>query len=204
LTCVPVDPTLIAMNGPPVWLLDIDGVVNAVSAEPPDVWPADCWVRAGAACTGVDWPLLAARPVLDFVRRVHRTGRAEIRWHSTWQHEAAAVADALGLPDFAVQPSPEFHARRGQRVGGAAPVGATWWKLGAAERLVDGGRTLVWTDDDADVQLGRLAEHRLRGMSTTLILAPRTDVGLTPADLCAIDAFLGLAAAPVPQAVAAR
>jgi hypothetical protein len=193
------------MNGPPVWLLDIDGVLNAVSAEPPDVWPADCWVRAEATCTGVDWPLLVARPVLDFVWRVHRTARAEIRWHTTWQHEAAGVAHALRLPEFAVQPSPEFDARRDQRVGGAAPVGATWWKLGAAERLVDDGRTLVWTDDDADVQLGRRArEHRLRGMSTALIVAPRTEIGLTPADLGAIDAFLGLAAVAHPRAVAVR
>jgi hypothetical protein len=183
------------MNTPPVWLLDIDGVVNAISAAPhPDVWPADRWIRAEATCAGAQWPLLAAAPVLDFVRRVHRTGRAEIRWHTTWQREADGVSRALGLPEFAVQAAPEFDSWQRQRVGGATPVGATWWKLPAAEGVVDGeGRALLWTDDDAETQLGLVGgrEHRLYRLPAVLVVAPRTQIGLTPMDLLTIDAFLG-------------
>jgi hypothetical protein len=170
-------------------------VLNAISTAPhPDVWPADRWVRAEAACAGVRWPLLAARPVLDFVRRVHRAGRAEIRWHTTWQSEAAAVSRALDLPDFAVQPAPEFDSWQRQRIGGAAPLGATWWKLPAAERVADDeGRPLLWTDDDAEAQLGPAAaeRHPLYARDDVLVVVPRTEVGLTPLDLLAIDAFLG-------------
>jgi hypothetical protein len=181
------------MNRPPVWLLDIDGVVNAISVDPhPAVWPAGCWVRAEATCTGVEWPLLAAGPVLDFVRAVHREGRAEIRWHTTWQHEAAGVSRALDLPEFPVQAAPEFRSSF-QAVGGAAPVGATWWKLPAAERVVaEEGRALLWTDDDAEFQLDGWTgeEHALRRTPSVLIVAPRTHVGLAPQDLLAMDAFL--------------
>lgn len=200
------------MNRPPVWLLDIDGVVNAISVDPhPAVWPAGCWVRAEATCTGVEWPLLAAGPVLNFVRRVHRTGLAEIRWHTTWQHEAAGVSRALDLPEFPVQRAPEFGVV--QAVGGAEPVGPAWWKLPAAERVVaEEGRALLWTDDDAEVQLdGWTGEaHALRRTRSVLIVAPRTQVGLTPRDLLTIDAFLHAPAAPeapthpdAPAAVAA-
>jgi hypothetical protein len=186
------------MNRPPVWLLDIDGVVNAISVDPhPAVWPADRWVRAKATCAGVEWPLLAAGPVLDFVRRAHLAGLAEIRWHTTWQHEAADVSRALDLPEFPVQPAPEF--RSIHAVGGAAPVGATWWKLPAAQRVVaDEGRALVWTDDDAEIQLDGWTgeEQALRRTRSVLIVAPRTQVGLTPDDLLAIDAFLHASAEP--------
>jgi hypothetical protein len=183
---------LVAMNRRPVWLLDIDGVVNAISVDPdPAVWPADCWVRAAATCTGVEWPLLAAGPVLDFVRAVHRTGLAEIRWHTTWQHEAVGVSRALDLPEFPVQVAPEF--RTVQAVGGATPVGAAWWKLPAAERVVaEEGRALLWTDDDCEFQLDGWTgeEHALRRTPSVLIVAPRTHVGLAPQDLRAMDAFL--------------
>lgn len=196
LTAVFVGRTLSAMpsttDRPPVWLLDIDGVINAVAEQPDSsVWPAARWVHASATCTGVEWPLLAARPVLEFIRKVHRSGRAEIRWHTTWQHEAAGVARALGLPDFPVQPVPELAAYQHQLVGGAAPTGPAWWKLPAAQRVVGEGRALVWTDDDADAQLRRWnVEHPLYRIPSVLIICPRTEIGLTDCDLLAIDAFL--------------
>jgi hypothetical protein len=199
--------TLSAMNAPPVWLLDIDGVINAIADEPdPCVWPAGRWARATATCAGIEWPLLAARPVLEFVRKVHRTGRAEIRWHTTWQHDAARVARALGLPDFPVQPVPELASYQPQPVGGAAPVGPAWWKLAAAERVIGAEeRPLVWTDDDADAQLRRWGmEHPLYRIPAALIVCPRTEVGLTDCDLLAIDAFLcgwpsGPRTRPIPR-----
>ncbi|MBF9129495.1 hypothetical protein I0C86_11020 [Plantactinospora sp. S1510] len=94
---------------PPVWLLDIDGVLNAVTKTPdPNVWPLDQWSRGEASDGETEWPILFARPVADFIRQVHEEGRAEIRWHTTWQQEAGAVGKLLDLPTFPVQPSPEW------------------------------------------------------------------------------------------------
>lgn len=173
----------------PVWLLDIDGVINAVTDAPDGrVWPRDQWIRATATCAGIGWPLLAARPVLDFIRRVHLHGRAEIRWHTTWQHDAYDVAAALDLPRFPIQPCPEADAL--QRVGGAAPSGPRWWKLPAAVRVVrQEGRALLWTDDDAGFQLPDPAP-RLFGGTTALVVSPRTHQGLTIRHLHRIGAFL--------------
>lgn len=134
--------------------------------------------------------MVVAEPVVEFVRRVHDEELAEIRWHTTWQYQASDVGAALGLPDFPIQACPEFDTYDEQRLGGAPPVGETWWKLPAAERVLAAeGRPLLWTDDDARKELSHPgARDRLEG--THLILSPRTHVGLTPRNLRVIDAFL--------------
>jgi hypothetical protein len=184
---------------PPVWLLDIDGVINAISTRPDrKVWPVDQWVTGTATADGIDWPILAAQPVLDFVREAHESGRAEVRWHTTWQHDAGNLAKLLNLPDFAVQECPEF-AEREQRLAGLSPtaVGSGWWKYPAAERVVRiEGRALVWSDDDAEWELR--AHHNGDGLSRfapTLIGSPRTHIGLTRKHLRDIDVFLAEQAA---------
>lgn len=171
------------MTDRPVWLLDIDGVVNACTKKPDrNVWPADQWIRGHAEANGHRWPILFARPVAAFLREVHESGRAEIRWHTTWQHEAAHVAELLDLPEFPVQDAPEFTARTGE-----------WWKLPAALRVVeDEHRPLVWTDDDAGDpwDLPRGDRARLAAAAPTLIVAPSHTTGLTPKHLRQIDEFL--------------
>ncbi|WP_329103074.1 hypothetical protein OG792_25675 [Micromonospora sp. NBC_01699] len=186
-----VDPT-------PVWLLDIDGVVNAISRKPDrSAWPRDQWVTGTASSAGADWPILAAQPVLDFIRTVHESGRAEVRWHTTWQHDARNLARLLRLPRFATQDSPEFGERE-QLLAGAAPVAVHrgWWKYPAAERVVrDEGRPLVWTDDDATWELRAHDNgNELSRLAPTLIVSPQTHLGLTPKHLRNIDAFLSIQA----------
>jgi hypothetical protein len=179
---------------PPVWLLDVDGVVNAISRKPDrSVWPADQWITGTANADGTDWPILAARPVIDFIRQVHGSGRAEVRWHTTWQRDAANLAKLLDLPEFEVQDCPEFATRR-QSLGGLSPtaVRAAWWKLPAAERVVGGeGRALVWTDDDAAWPvMPREAAADLARCAPTLIVTPQTHLGLTGKHLRKISDFL--------------
>ncbi|MBF9129500.1 hypothetical protein I0C86_11055 [Plantactinospora sp. S1510] len=171
---------------PPVWLLDIDGVLNAVTKTPdPNVWPLDRWSRGEASDGETEWPILFARPVADFLRQVHEEGRAEIRWHTTWQQEAGAVGKLLDLPAFPVQPSPEWAVQlRGET--------EEWWKIGAALRVAEAeGRSLVWTDDDAGSRhLRRRVRARLTSVVPCLIVVPSPRAGLTPKHLRKIDAFL--------------
>ncbi|TDC59556.1 hypothetical protein E1258_17650 [Micromonospora sp. KC207] len=179
---------------PPVWLLDIDGVINAISRKPdPNVWPRDAWATGTATAAGHAWPILAARPVLELIRAVHDAGRAEIRWHTTWQHDAANLAHLLGLPDFPVQHCPGFTAHQ-QDVAGAVPtaLNGVWWKLPAAERVVgEEGRALLWTDDDARwPELRDSAAAALGRLVPALVLAPQTHLGLTRKHLHRIDTFL--------------
>lgn len=169
----------------PLWLLDIDGVVNALAAGPlPEVWPEHAWIQR-LIITEIPeqgmmtLPILAARPVLDFIAEVHHSGRAEIRWHSTWRASAVtAFAPSLGLPTtIPISVAPEWSDRSI----------AQWWKLGAADRAVASGRTLVWTDDD--LRIYRDDAERLASASS-LLIGPSSETGLTPEELNRIDRFL--------------
>lgn len=169
----------------PLWLLDIDGVVNALARGPlPDTWPEDDWVQRLIITEiperGVmPLPILAARRVLEFVAETHHSDRAEIRWHSTWRAAAVtAFAPALGLPTtIPISVAPEWLGR---------PI-AHWWKLPAAQRAVAAGRTLIWTDDDLRLYPDEAAALAEDG---GLLIAPYAEVGLTPEELDRIAEFL--------------
>lgn len=167
--------------GPPVWLLDIDGVLSAVAGKPDrSAWPADAWRRA----TVQGAKLLVASPVLDFIHQVHAAGRAEIRWHTTWRDGAHLVAAEFGLPEFAVAHAPEC---------ADAQSAGWWWKRPAAERVLrDEGRPLVWTDDDLVWDLGRQAQDRLRRLGPALLIAPSPLTGLAMRHLRMVGEFLDL------------
>jgi len=131
---------------------------------------------------------VGAGPVLEFLRRVHDEGRAEIRWHSAWREYAVNVAVALDLPDWPVVECPEFDEDD-------APIGTPlrerdrpWWKLAAAQRAASAGRPLLWTDDDAVRQLGSLDPPSW--CRRALIIAPDEETGLTPGHLRTIDEWL--------------
>lgn len=167
----------------PVWLLDIDGVVNACTRNPdPTVWPVDRWKRERVH----GFWILAAQPVLDFIIRAHGDGRAEIRWHTTWQKDAALIEEAFGLPSLPVQECPEFET---------AHTSERWWKLPAAERVVmEECRALVWTDDDITWSVcgkdaGALG--RMRQAHRVLTISPSDATGLTQKHLRQIAEFLG-------------
>ena len=165
----------------PLWLLDVDGVLNAVHDKPDrSVWPADQWMSFDAEDTrdGLSWPMLIARPVVDFLTDIHRRGLAEIRWHTTWQREAWAIADHVGLPRFEVQDAPEFDSCEG------------WWKLPAAHReIYDSGRTVVWTDDDLAFDLSP-QERRELGRRGAKLVIPQQRLGLIKRHLREIGEFL--------------
>ena len=175
----------------PVWLLDIDGVVNALARGPvAGSWPADQWVQhvvpADIPGSGrMVLPIFVARPVLDFVARVVETGAAEVIWHSTWREAAVSdLAPVLGLP---------AHADLA-RAGMDAASRAHLVEAPGGARVIESGRRLVWTDDDIAVvpeQVGDLAAR-----PDTLLISPDPYTGLTPADLAAIADFIGMDGIP--------
>ena len=174
----------------PVWLLDIDGVLNALESAPARAaWPdAEFIETAALSAHDFEWPLFVAVPVLDFLRRVHDEGRAEILWHSAWQEYSVNVGVALDLPTWAVLDCPEFAEDEAPIAQPLTWHHRPWWKLPAAQRAVASGRPLLWTDDDAWRQLGSLDTPSW--CQRALIIAPDEDTGLTPDHLRAIDEWL--------------
>jgi hypothetical protein len=82
------------MSLPPVWLLDVDGVINA--ARPG--WGAK--PRSGMASSmAVGWRMRWAPALVRRIRDVHTTGALEVRWCDAAKLAAAqAVLEGEGRP----------------------------------------------------------------------------------------------------------
>lgn len=170
------------MSEKPVWLLDVDGVINALSARP----PVSYWHR------GSQWSheringymILWSHDVVRFIREVHEEGLAEVRWHSTWQHLANEfLSPAMNLPQFEVMD--------------ARPIASCryWWKIDGATEVLTSGRRILWTDDDLAYSHDEVvAEIALS--PGNLVLSPRSEVGLLPRDLKRIATYLGIQWSP--------
>ncbi|GAA2370120.1 HAD domain-containing protein [Dactylosporangium salmoneum] len=154
---------------PPVWLLDVDGVINV--AEP-------AWTgaprRGAATAEGVGWPLRWSPRLVKRIRQLHRDGVLEVRWCSTWCAWPEQIARALRMPCL-------------DRAFGDVPD-ASVAKLAAARAVLRGGRRLVWTDDVVVPEPGDLHDELTAG-GRALLIRPDPRHGLTPAHLDAIEAF---------------
>lgn len=179
----------------PVWLLDIDGVINACTKKPDrNVWSADDWQFGKAKGGDHEWPIWWSRQVVDFIRNVHESDLAEIRWHTTWQKDAAALEALVGLPSFPVADAPEYFESGSAEAAAAIREdrARTWWKLPAAERVVrEERRPLIWTDDDITWSLARYDKDAgLRAYAPVLLISPQETLGLTKKQLRQISDFL--------------
>lgn len=126
------------MSDRPVWLLDVDGVINANRPG----WGAA--PRKGEAYAySRSWTMRWAPALIDRIRELHRSGLVEIRWCSTW----CAYADQLER----LWRLPEFGRAFNEDINGRAAAIA---KLAAARAVLAEGRRLIWTDDSETPVLG--------------------------------------------------
>lgn len=178
----------------PLWLLDIDGVINSPLRKlPTDVWPEDQWLIKEVWALQGKWPIHMAIPVRDLIVHVHEAGLAEIRWHTTWQQAANNVSDAFDLPHFPIQDAPEAAWYRQRE----------WWKLPTVFRELlktNGSRRILWTDNDIDSELSPEQKATLKAGGCTL-LCPNSGTGFNSQDLQALTEFLTttVGAATVPE-----
>lgn len=197
------------MTSKPVMLLDLDGVLNALTnpiTVPglPDsirtvpktltrVWPQDSWRVGSWTIDRVKFPLLWAVDVTRQIKAWHEDADVEIRWHTTWQHEAPKVAKAVfGLPEFQVANAPEALENQGvlrARLLREAQVG--WWKHPAVMRvLTEERRPVIWVDDDINREVTRMQRDRMGLRGTFLPICPDSGIGLTPRHLRLINLFI--------------
>lgn len=147
------------MNENPIWLLDIDGVLNAVRPAGGE------YVRTGTGYSSVCY-----RPALmQRIAHLHAGGTVDIRWLTTWMERSLSFAEAVGLAvGLPVVGQEEF--RRG----------GDWWKATAARGVAEAypDRLIVWTDDDLDYSLDCGELDWVIGYRM-LRLSPDPRVGLT-------------------------
>jgi hypothetical protein len=173
-----------ALRRPPVWLMDVDGVLNASRpgwGGPPQrrlVWsPTD----------QASYPMRWAPDLIDRIRSLHVGGKVEIRWCTTWCPDAGELERLWRLPEL-----------ERALVADPMPRGAASWplKLAAAQAVLADGRRLIWTDDEALPKAGETRDELTAG-GLALLIAPRPRHGLRPDDLDRIEAFVSLSHPPV-------
>lgn len=182
------------MNRPLV-LLDVDGVLNALRDG--DAWPD--WESGHAVAEGHSFLIRWSPTVVSRVRRW--TEPADVRWLTTWGHDANAslrhLVDLPELPvagtyddhDDRVPPGADSHAEAAPAA--PDPLTGQWWKFDVVRRLVraEPGRPLVWLDDDLAVARP-MATWVRENVAASLLVAPDPASGLTREQLDAVEAFL--------------
>lgn len=180
----------------PLWLLGVDGVINMLADRPEDTedtawWQSQCVQTTVTKPDGDGqtrtYPVLAAKPVIAFIRRVTEGSAARIVWHSSWGDTAAThLAPRLDIPTLPVADAPELAEFL------RAECRHAWWKLGAADRLVAQGRPLLWTDSGIAIRHDMAELQAIGQRNDTLLISPNPLSGLTSGHLEQISSFLGV------------
>jgi hypothetical protein len=116
----------------PIWLMDVDGVLNAFDESVPVIGDWSDW----EVFTARGFPMRYSPSMIKRIRALHDSGVVEVRWLTTWGRYANTDLTQFGLPELKVQAEMPFRERHG------------WWKLPVVQQLFEKGRTIVWTDDD--------------------------------------------------------
>jgi hypothetical protein len=162
------------MSDRPILLLDVDGVLNAVTDTAPDTWPT--WQMTRARGFVIHWSP-------DMIAALNRLAeRVELRWLTTWWADVEHLA-FLGLPEMTVANTEDEY------LGLQSPM--AWWKLATAQRVYAEGRPVIWVDDDLSFDKPAM-EWGLSVPSGTLLgICPATFRGLTPDAVAEIERWLG-------------
>ncbi|MGC4808477.1 hypothetical protein [Micromonospora sp. DT233] len=159
---------------PSVWLLDVDGVLNASRpgwGGPPR--RSGCW----SSVDNYEYTMRWAPALIERIRNLNRSGAVELRWCSTWCADATALERLWALP-------PLKRAFADPVRGDAASAA----KLAAARKVLADDRRLIWTDD-TEVPLDGDVHDELVAAGRALLIRPRGSTGLQPEHMDRIEAF---------------
>jgi hypothetical protein len=161
----------------PVWLLDLDGVVNATRpgwGGPPR--------RGVVYAESQEWRIRWAPALVDRIRALVVAGAVEVRWCTTWCAWTDQFERMWRLPEL-----PRTFT---EPINGRAAAEA---KLAAARKVLADGRRLIWTDDDEVPLFGPLYDELAAG-GRGLLIRPASNRGLQPEHMDLIEAFCALTA----------
>jgi hypothetical protein len=170
-----------ALRRPPVWLLDVDGVLNATRPSG-DEQPR--WQEVWSESDQIAYPVRWSPGLIKRIRELHLTGRVELRWCTTWCPDADELEYLWDLPPL-----------KRSLTADPMPRGPQCWplKLAAAREVLADDRRLIWTDDEALPKPGP-ARDELVADGRALLIAPNPARGLRPEDLDRIEAFAAISA----------
>lgn len=154
-----------------LWLMDVDGVLNAVNYEPlPD--------QRRERLNGFDITWTPA--ITDRIATLHSEGLVEVRWLTTWAEDANEhISPALGWPEDLLVVASPYDASR-----------TAWWKLSYVMDLAVDEQLIVWTDDDIVGDADARTWLKQEDAGNVFTICPDTRVGLTVEDVDRVEAWL--------------
>lgn len=155
----------------PVWLLDVDGVINKIT-----------WEHDGPEAY-VDFDDQGSRfkmrwntKVVDTIRYFANSDKVDIRWCTTWVSAARNLEDLWMLP------------RLDTAFDGGGYIDYSELKnLAAVDVLTNEKRPLIWTDDDVIPHDFMDDNDNIPDM---LLIRPRAHIGLSNTQLELISEFI--------------
>lgn len=163
--------------------LDVDGVINAVTDQPPR--EATCWMGDWTGPVKVaGMPILYAEELITELNGIAARENVTVKWLTSWEEEAAHdLAPAIGLngTEWEVLSGVEFDD----------PMNWNWWKLDRIRADIKATRPdkVIWLDDDIAFDPKTITWLLSPGLPL-LPLSPRVTHGLTRNDLQLIRNFL--------------
>jgi hypothetical protein len=152
---------MIKLTSQPVWLLDVDGVINA----PRPGWSeaprrADIWAK------GAYWRMRWSPSMLHELRSIVRSGTVQVVWATTWCPWADELERMFRLP-------PLMRAFTSEELDSRSTIEL---KQELALEVAYAGQRLIWTDDDAIPTSG--LERVALEAAGALLIAPHWRRGL--------------------------
>jgi HAD domain in Swiss Army Knife RNA repair proteins len=164
------------INLPPIWLLDVDGVLNVRRSA---------WHSAPhngrAYDNGREWKIRWAPQLITRIRTLHKAGKVEVRWCTTWCSQADQLERLFKLPVLERAFTEELR-----------DFACSEAKLAAARAVLASGRRLIWTDD-VEVPVPRQEPElyaELTAGGRALLIRPDERDGLRPEHMDEIEAFV--------------
>lgn len=154
-----------------IWLLDIDGVVNAFSKQSPFSTP---FKSATIFADGLGWTFNYHPEVLSAITSALEAG-VDVRLSSTWVEAPEVLWAEFGFKLPLAFEAPDDRRR------------ISVLKLWTAQDLVKQGERVIWTDDDVITTW-----DEQRSNDQKLFIRPSPNKGLTPDHLEKISAFIAL------------
>lgn len=159
----------------PIWLLDVDGVLNALHRDP---------LRHTIFRANNGLQIAYDPEVLARIIQMHHDEHVEIRWLTTWEDEANTHLTAqFEWPLLELAGNRDFELDRTLQ----------WWKAPIAKTYVDEGRRVVWTDDDIGPAFRQGEIEWVKDVDIPeqlLMISPDPDVGLEMRHLDMIERWL--------------
>lgn len=176
----------------PLFLLDFDGVINAVSKRTSDIYPEETWRRTRLLSGNKRYPILFSDVVLDSLRRAGEV--AEVKYLSTWRADTAKFAAEFNLPEWgyldeSILDAPE---EKDQATKYQYRMWEPYWKVSVARKAMTGNtRPVLWVDDDIPFMRGaeKLIAER-REVAELVTIHPDSSQGLSPRELDRIEEFI--------------